>query len=149
MNLDRNTEIITKIILKSKIHLPSPSVSGFLLKRLMVVAYLGTKFWLAIWSIAANLLCYPGKDFVLLRSCFWAKNSPFFRCQTRKVFTTTQQWSLWLYTKHLMDMFPPFWIRRPSTFGKYSIFHHLQEFSINNLSSKNAILFIFAWPKRP
>ena len=32
---------------------------------------------------------------------------------------TNQQWSYWLYTKHLIDMFPCFWIRRPSTFGKY------------------------------
>ena len=43
--------------------------------------------------------------------------------QTRKHSTTNQQWSLWLYTKHLMDMFPSFWIRRPLTFGKYPISH--------------------------
>ena len=43
-----------------------------------------------------------------------------------------------------MDMFPHFWIRRPSTFGKYSIFHPLQGLSADNFTSKNVILFIFS-----
>ena len=90
---------------------------------------------------------YAGSNFVLFRSCFQAKGSPFFGWQTRKLSATNQQWSLWLYTKHLMDMFPYFWIMRPSTFGKYSIFHSLQGFSANNFTFGNAILFIFfeAW----
>ena len=48
-------------------------------------------------------------------------------------------------TKCLVEMFPGFWIRRPSTFGKYLIFHYLQRFSANNFTSKNAILFIFVY----
>ena len=61
--------------------------------------------------------------------------------QTRKPTATNQQWSLWLYTKHVMDIFPRFWIRRPSTFGKYSIFHPFRGFSANNFTSGNVTLF--------
>ena len=89
------------------------------------------------------MLYYAGSNFVLFRSLFWANNSSFFGWQTRNLFVTNQQWNIWLYTKHLMDMLPQFWIRRPSTFGKYSIFHPLQGFSANNFTSRNAILFIF------
>ena len=84
---------------------------------------------------------------MLFRSCFWAEYSPFLVWQTRKLSATNQQWNLWLYTKLLMDMFPLFWIRRPSTFGRYSIFEPLQGFSANNFTSRNVIMFIFskAW----
>ena len=40
-------------------------------------------------------------------------------------------------------MFPCFLIKRPPTFGKYSIFHPLRGFSANNFTSRNATLFIF------
>ena len=75
------------------------------------------------------MLYYTGSNFVLFRSCLRAKDFPLFGWQTRKLeASTNQQWSLWLYSKHLMDMFTRFWIKRPSTFGKYSIFHPLQEY---------------------
>ena len=73
------------------------------------------------------MLYYVGSNFVLFRNCFRAKDSPLFSI---KFSATNQQWSLSLYTKHLMDMFPRIWIRRPSTFGKYSIFHPLPGFYI-------------------
>ena len=82
------------------------------------------------------ILWYPGAS-------FGSRTPPIFGCQIRKLSATNQQWSLWLYTKHLMDMFPRFWIRWSSTFGKYSIFHPWQGFSANNFTSRNAILFIF------
>ena len=71
------------------------------------------------------------------------RTSLFLGWQARNLSTTNQQWSLWLYTKHLMHMFPRFWIRWSSTFGKYSIFHPCQEFSTNTFTSKYAILSIF------
>ena len=89
------------------------------------------------------MLYYAGRNFVLFRSFFRAKDSSFFGWQTRNLSTTNHQWSLWLYTKHAMDTFPHFWIKRPSTFGKYSIFHLLQGFSANNFTSRNAIRFCF------
>ena len=87
-----------------------------------------------------TILWYPGAS-------FGSRTPPIFGCQTRKLSATNQQWSLWLYTKHLMDMFPRFWVRWSSTFGKNSIFHHWQGFSANNFTSRNAILFTFfkAW----
>ena len=86
------------------------------------------------------ILWYPGAS-------FGSRTPPIFGCQTRKLSATNQQWSLWLYTKHLMDMLPRFWITWSSTFGKYSIFHPWQGFSANNFTSRNAILFTFfkAW----
>ena len=80
---------------------------------------------------------------MLFRSCFGAKDSTFFGWQTRKLSAINQQWSLWLYTKHLMNMFSRFWIRRFSTIEKYLIIHLWQGFSANNFTSRNAILFIF------
>ena len=74
------------------------------------------------------------------------RTPPIFGCQTRNLFATNQQWSLWLYTKHLMDMFPPFWIRGSSTFGKSSACHPWQGFSANTFTSRNAILFTFSRP---
>ena len=35
--------------------------------------------------------------------------------------------SLWLYTKHLMDIFTLFWIRWPSNFEKYQAWQHWKE----------------------
>ena len=69
------------------------------------------------------ILWYPGAS-------FGSRTPPIFGCQIRKLSATNQQWSLWLYTKHLMDMFPRFWIRWSSTFGKYSIFHSWQGFRL-------------------
>ena len=74
------------------------------------------------------MLYYAGRNFMLFRSCFWAKDSPFLGWQTRKLSETNQQWSLWLYTKHVMDIFPSFWIRRPLTFGNYPIFYPTRSF---------------------
>ena len=71
-------------------------------------------------------MCYSG-------AAFRPRTPPFFRSQTRKLSATNQQRSSWLYIKHLMDMFPSFWIRKPITFGKYPIFHHTQGFSANML----------------
>ena len=62
------------------------------------------------------ILWYPGAS-------FGSRTPPIFDCQTRKLSATNQQWSLWLYIKHLIDMLPRFWIRWSPTFGKYSIFH--------------------------
>ena len=87
--------------------------------------------------IHVAILCYSV-------SVFGPRNPPIVGWQTRKLSATNQQWSLWLYTQYLTDMFPHFWIRRPSTFGKYSIFHSLQGFTSNNFTSRNAILFIFS-----
>ena len=80
-------------------------------------------------------------------TAFGSRTLPFFGCQTRNLSATNQQWSLWLYTKHLMDMFPRFWIWWSSTLWKYSIFHPWQRFSANNFTPRNAILFNFckAW----
>ena len=72
------------------------------------------------------ILWYPGAS-------FGSRTPPIFGCQTRKLSATNQQWNLWLYTKHLMDMFPRFWIRWSSTFGKYSIFHSWQGFLLITL----------------
>ena len=49
------------------------------------------------------ILWYPGASFG------W-RTPPIFGCQIRNLFATNQQWSLWLYTKHLMDTLPRFWI---------------------------------------
>ena len=87
-------------------------------------------------------MCYLG-------AAFRPRTPPLFGWKTRKLSATNQQWSLWLYTKHLMDMFSRFWIRKSLTFGKYSIFHPLWQFSTNNFTSRNATLFIFSSPKRP
>ena len=73
---------------------------------------------------------------------FGPRNPPVFGCQTRKLSTTNQQWSLRRYTKHLMNIFPRFWIRWSSTFRKYSISHPWQRLFANNFTSRNAILFI-------
>ena len=80
---------------------------------------------------------------MLFKSCFLTKNS-FFGWLTRNLSAINQHCSIWLCNKNLMEMFPHFWIRRCSTFGKYSIFHPFQEFSANNFTSRNAILFIFS-----
>ena len=72
------------------------------------------------------ILWYPGAS-------FGSRTPPIFGCQIRKLSATNQQWSLWLYTKHLMDMLPRFWIRWSSTFGKYSIFHPWQGFLLITL----------------
>ena len=87
-----------------------------------------------------QFLCYLG-------AAFRPRTPSFFGWQTRRLSATNQQWSLWLNTKHLMDMFSRFWIRRPLTFRKYSIFHPLWRFSTNNFTSKNATLFTFSRPK--
>ena len=63
----------TEIILRSTADLPSPSVSGSLLKYIVVHAQLGTQFWLAIWPITSNyatLRVITGSNFVPFRSCF-------------------------------------------------------------------------------
>ena len=91
------------------------------------------------------MVYYAGSNFAVFRSCFRAKYSPFFCCQTRTLSATNHQWIFCLYTKYLMDIFPSFWIRWSSTFGKYSIFHPLQGFSDNNFTSRNTILFSKAW----
>ena len=69
------------------------------------------------------------------------RTPPIFSWQTRKLSATNQQWSLWLYTKHLMDMFSSFWIRRPLTFEKYPIFHPTRGFSANNLGMLHCLFF--------
>ena len=79
---------------------------------------------------------YPGAS-------FGSRTHAIFGYQTRKLSATNQQWSLWLYTKHLMDMSPRFWIRLSSNFRKYSICKPWEGFSANNFTSRNAILFIF------
>ena len=89
-----------------------------------------------IWFFVLWILWYPGAS-------FGSRTPPIFGCQTRKLSATNQQWSLWQYTKHLLDMFPRFWIKWSSSFGKYSIFHPWQGFSANTFTSRNAILFIF------
>ena len=61
------------------------------------------------------ILWYPGVS-------FGSRNPRIFGCQIRKLSGTTQEWSLWLYTKHLMDVLPHFWITWSWTLGKYSIF---------------------------
>ena len=66
-------------------------------------------------------------------AAFGPRPPPFFGCQTRNLSATSQQPSLWLYTKHLMHMFSYFWIRGSSTFGKYSIFHSRQGFLLITL----------------
>ena len=82
------------------------------------------------------ILRYPG-------AAFWSRTPSSSGCQTRKLSTTNYQWILWLYTKHLMDMLPHFWIRWSSTFRKDSVCHPWQGFCANNFTSRNAILFIF------
>ena len=82
------------------------------------------------------ILWYPG-------ATLESRTPPIFGCQTRNLSATNQQRSLWLCTKHLMDMLPRFWIRWSLTFGKYSICHPWQGFCANNFTSRNAILFIF------
>ena len=72
------------------------------------------------------ILWYPG-------AAFGSRTPPFFGWKTSNVSTTNQQWNLWLYTKHLIDMLPLFWLRWSSTFGKYLIFHCWQGFSVNNI----------------
>ena len=95
-----------------------------------------------IWFFVLWILWCPGAS-------FGSRTPPIFGCQTRKLSATNQQWSLWQYTKHLLDMFPRFWIKWSSSFGKYSIFHPWQGFSANTFTSRNAILFIFWIPERP
>ena len=104
------------------------------------------QYWL--WNTANyGLLCR--QQFCVIQELFSDLGlALFFGWQTRKLSATNQQWSLWLHTKQLMDISPRFWIMRPSTFGKYSIFHPLQGFSANNFTSTNAILFIFSRPER-
>ena len=88
------------------------------------------------------ILCYSG-------AAFRPRTPQLFGWENRNLSATNQRWSLWLYTKPLMDMFLCFWIRRPSTFGKYSIFHPLRRFSANNITYRNTTLFIFSRPKIP
>ena len=71
-------------------------------------------------------LWYPG-------AAFGSRTPPFFVCQTRKLSAIHHQWNLWLDTKHLMDMFPRFWIRWSSIFAKCSIFHPWQSFLLITL----------------
>ena len=84
---------------------------------------------------------YPGSNLCYSGAIFVPRTPPFFGWKTRKILETSQKWSLWLHTKHLMDMFPGFWIRRPLTFWKYSIFHPLNEFSFNNYT----VYFFKTW----
>ena len=86
-------------------------------------------------------MCYLG-------ATFRPRTPPPFDWQTRNLSITNQLWSLWLYTKYLMDMSSRFWIRRPLHFRKYLLFHSLWWLSTNNFTSRNATLFIFARPKR-
>ena len=44
------------------------------------------------------ILWYPGAS-------FGSKTAPVFGCQARKLSAANQQWSLWLYTKHLKDTY--------------------------------------------
>ena len=66
-----------------------------------------------------GILWHPGAS-------FGSRTPPVFGYQIRKLSPTNQQRSLWLYTKHLMDMLPRFWITWSWTFGRYSIFHSWQ-----------------------
>ena len=61
--------------------------------------------------------------------------------QTRDVSAPNQQWILWLYTKHLMDMFPNFGVRRPLTFGKYQNFHPTRGFFANIFRNIHCLFF--------
>ena len=72
------------------------------------------------------ILWYAGTTFGL-------RTPLFFGHQTRNLSANNQQWSLWVYTKHLMDMFPRFWIRWSSIFAKCSIFHPWQSFLLITL----------------
>ena len=76
-------------------------------------------------------------------AAFRPRTPPFYTSQTRNLSATNQQWSLWLCTEHLMDMFPSFLIRRPLIFVKCPIFHSAWRFSASNFTSRNATLFIF------
>ena len=81
-------------------------------------------------------MCYSGAAFrptILL----------FFSWQTKKLSATNQQWCLWLYSKHPVDMFPSFWIMKSLTFWKYSILHPTRGSSANNFTSRNATQFTF------
>ena len=48
-------------------------------------------------------------------AAFKPRTSPFFNWKNRKL---SNQWSLWMYTKHLIGMFSIFWIKIPITFGR-------------------------------
>ena len=106
-----------------------------LIRYLILISYLVNSRYLC-FTMQVAILCYPG-------AAFGWMTPPYFGCQPRTLSETNQQWRLWLYTKHLMDMLPRFWISWSSTFEKYSIFHPWQGFSANNFTSRNAILFIF------
>ena len=88
----------------------------------------------------AAILCYSG-------AVFGPRTPPFFGWQTRKLSATNQQWSLWLYTKHLMDMFPRFWIRRPSIFyGSTRLFNPYRGFPRITLLLGILYFYVFkAW----
>ena len=53
---------------------------------------------------------------------FGSRTPSIFGCQIRNLSTTNQQWSLWLYTKHLMDMLSSFWITWFSTLESAQFF---------------------------
>ena len=125
-----------------RVWIPTEAPRDFrLISYLILIGYLINRSELCLMMQVAISL-YPGAS-------FGSWTPPIFGCQIRKLSATNQQWSLWLYTKHLMDMLPRFWIKWSSTFGKYSIFHPWQGFSADNFTSRNAILFIFSRPDRP
>ena len=74
-----------------------------------------------MFNYASTNLCYSA-------AYFGPRIPPFFGWQTRKLFVTNPERSLWLCTKHLVDMFSGFWIRTPSTFVKCSISHPVHGF---------------------
>ena len=93
------------------------------------------------------MLYYAGSYFVLFKSYFRTKDSPFFDWQTRKLSASNQQWSLWLYTKYLMDMFPRFWIRKPSIFYESTqLFNPYRGFPLTTLLLGILYFYFFkAW----
>ena len=109
--------------------------------NLILIGYLFNSCYLC-FIIEVVILFYS-------RAAFGPRPPPLFGWQTRKLSATNQQWSLWLYAKHLLDVFPRFWISRPSTFKKYLIFHPLRGFSANNFTSGNVTLYNFLRAKRP
>ena len=89
--------------------------------------------------MSGAILCYS-------EAAFAPRTFPLFSWRTRNLSATSQQWSFWLYTKHFMDMFQRFWIRRPSTFGKYSVFTPYGGFPlITLLLGMLHCLFFQAW----
>ena len=141
MNLElniycNNSETHDRPTSSQRAWVPTEALRDCRLSRyLILISYLVNSRYLCFIKQVA-ILCYPG-------AAFGWMTPPYFGCQPRTLSATNQQWRLWLYTKHLMDMFPRFWISWSSTFEKYSIFHPWQGFSANNFTYRNAILFFF------